>query len=193
LGVKRAIASEVQPRSDADGPGSRPVTRRNFIVWYLAGLLTATVVAIVAPIVVFIYPPQGQAKRKNVTVTLDKPLTAVASGEALKFEAPPETGFIMRDGGGDNAPGKVAFAGFAAKDTAGQLNVFAVNCSHLGCSVAFSTDTKRFDCPCHGSQFSIDGQVVHGPAAYPLSHLDWQQGSSPNQVLVSSYELKGIG
>ena len=51
MGVKRAIASEVQPRSDADGL-SRPVTRRNFIVWYLAGLLTATVVAIVAPILI---------------------------------------------------------------------------------------------------------------------------------------------
>jgi Rieske Fe-S protein len=192
LGVKRAIASEVQPRSDADGL-SRPVTRRNFIVWYLAGLLTATVVAIVAPILVFVYPPQGQTKRKDVTVALDKPLDALANGDAIKFVAPAETGFIMRDGGGDNAPGKVAFGGYAAKDTAGTLNVFAVNCSHLGCSVAFNADGKIFQCPCHGSQFFIDGRVAHGPAAYPLSHLDWKQGSSPTEILVSSYELKGIG
>ncbi|HEY4028559.1 MAG TPA: hypothetical protein VGO86_19185, partial [Candidatus Dormibacteraeota bacterium] len=103
----------MQPRSDADGP-SRPITRRNFIVWYLAGLLTATVVAIVAPILVYIYPPQGQAKRRDVSIALDKPLNALANLEAVKFTSPSETGFIMADGGGDNAPGKVAFAGYAA-------------------------------------------------------------------------------
>lgn len=192
MGVKRAIATEVQPRSDADGP-TRPVTRRNFIVWYLAGLLTATVVAIVAPILVYVYPPQGQTKRKDVTIALDTPLDALAGGSAVKFAAPTETGFIMKDGGGDNAPGKVAFAAYAAKDAAGTVNVFAVNCSHLGCSVAFNADVKRFQCPCHGSQFDIDGQVAHGPAVFPLSHLEWKQGSSPAEILVTSYELKGIG
>ena len=192
MGVERAIATEVQPRSDADGP-SRPVTRRNFIVWYLAGLLTATVVAIVAPILVFVYPPQGQTKRKDVPITLDKALDALASGDAVKFAAPTETGFIMADGGGDNAPGKVAFAGYAAKDLTGKVNVFAVNCSHLGCSVAFNADAKQFQCPCHGSQFAVDGHVVHGPAVYSLSHLEWKQGSAPTQIVVSSFELKGIG
>jgi Rieske Fe-S protein len=71
--------------------------------------------------------------------------------------------------------------------------VFAVNCSHLGCSVAFAADAKRFECPCHGSQFSVDGNVVHGPAVFPLSKLEWKQGSKPAEILVSSYELKGIG
>jgi len=192
LGVERAIATEVQPHSDADGL-KRPVTRRNFIVWYLAGLLTATVAAIVAPILVFVYPPQGQNKRKDVTIALDRPVDALVSGDAVKFEAPAETGFIMLDGGGDNAPGKVAFSAYAAKDLAGKVNVFAVNCSHLGCSVAFVADAKRFECPCHGSQFGADGQVVHGPAVFPLSHLEWKQGAKPAEILVSSYELKGIG
>ena len=87
----------------------------------------------------------------------------------------------------------MAFAGYAAKDAAGKVSVFAVNCSHLGCSVAYNADVKRFQCPCHGSQFDIDGQVVHGPAIYALSHLDWKQGASASEILVSSYELKGIG
>jgi Rieske Fe-S protein len=99
----------------------------------------------------------------------------------------------MKDGGGDNAPGKVAFAGYAAKDAAGSLNVFAVNCSHLGCSVEFKAAAKQFQCPCHGSQFGVNGRVEHGPAVYPLSHLDWKPGSSPDQIVVASYELKGIG
>jgi Rieske Fe-S protein len=150
-------------------------------------------VAIVAPILIFIYPPLVQTKKQSTTLKLDKALSDLAANEALKFQAPPETGFVMTDGGGDNRAGNVAFGGFAAKDAAGQVNVFAWTCSHLGCSVAYSADARRFQCPCHGSQFDIHGQVVHGPAIAPLSHLDWKPGANPDEIIVSSYQLKGIG
>jgi Rieske Fe-S protein len=150
------------------------------------------VVAAVAPILVYIYPPAGTAKKKDLPVTLDKPLNQVQNGEAVKFEAPKDTGFVMKDGGGDNAPGKIAFAGYAVKDVAGKLSILAVNCSHLGCSVQLNASAHRFDCPCHGSQFNLAGGVVHGPAAFPLSHLDWKQGDNANQILVQGLQLGGI-
>ena len=149
--------------------------------------------AIIAPLLVFIYPPQGQTSKKDTTIKLDTAPDGMANGAAEKFESPPETGFVMQDGGGDNAAGKVAFGGYLARDLSGNLNVFAVNCSHLGCSVAYNADVQRFQCPCHGSQFNVDGQVVHGPAVYPLSHLEWRPGANPNEIIVSSYTLKGIG
>jgi Rieske Fe-S protein len=99
----------------------------------------------------------------------------------------------MTDGGGDNAPGKIAFAAYAVKDLAGKVTVFAVNCSHLGCSVAFNADAKQFRCPCHGSQFDIDGQVIHGPALYSLSHIDWKEGAKANEIQVGGIGLQGIG
>jgi Rieske Fe-S protein len=151
------------------------------------------VVAIVAPIIVFLYPPQGQASKKDTTIKLNKAPGTLANGDAEKFEAPPDTGFIMRDGGGDNAAGKVAFAGYLAKDLTGAVHVFAVNCSHLGCSVAYDAGVLRFQCPCHGSQFNVNGQVVHGPAIYPLSNLSWRPGANPDEIVVSSYALKGVG
>lgn len=147
----------------------------------------------VAPLLVYIYPPAAGTKKKDVPVTLDKPVSDLANGEAVKFESPKETGFVMTDGGGDNAPGKIAFGGYVVKELAGSLVVFAVNCSHLGCSIAYKTDSKTFDCPCHGSKFGIDGQVVHGPAIYPLSHLDWKQGKTAKEIVVQGVELKGIG
>jgi len=150
-------------------------------------------VALIAPLLVFIYPPQGQTSTKDVTITLDKAINDLANTDATKFVSPPETGFVMKDGGGDNAPGKVAFGGFVAKDTSGAVNVFAINCSHLGCSVAWTPADQLFECPCHGSRFHIDGSVAHGPAVYPLSHLDWKPGPSANQIIVSAYTLKGIG
>jgi len=128
-----------------------------------------------------------------VTITLDKAITDLTNTDAVKFLSPPETGFVMKDGGGDNAPGKVAFGGYVAKDAAGTVNVFAINCSHLGCSVAWTPADQLFECPCHGSRFHVDGTVEHGPAIYPLSHLTWQHGSNPNQIVVQAYTLKGIG
>ena len=37
-------------------------------------------------------------------------------------------------------------------------------CSHLGCRVPFCTTSRWFECPCHGAQFNIAGEVMRGPA-----------------------------
>lgn len=159
----------------------------------MAGLLTAFTAALVLPILPFIYPPASSGKKEDVPIKLDKPLTELGNSEGVRFDSPRETGFVMKDGGGDNAPGKIAFAGYAVKDEAGNLNVFAVNCSHLGCSIDLKSDKQRFECPCHGSMFNTNGEVIHGPAIYPLSHLDWKQGDTPDQIIVGGIQLKGIG
>lgn len=40
-------------------------------------------------------------------------------------------------------------------------------CTHEACTVnGYSSSTQRFICPCHGSVFSITGQVVGGPSSY---------------------------
>jgi Rieske Fe-S protein len=116
-------------------------------------------------------------------VTLDTPVKEIKEGSATKFQAPPNTAFVMTDGGGDNAPGDLAYGGYVVKD-GGKLTVFAINCPHLGCSIAFNAGARTFDCPCHGSRFHLDGKVLHGPAVYPLSHLAWKQGSSASEILV---------
>jgi cytochrome b6-f complex iron-sulfur subunit len=41
-------------------------------------------------------------------------------------------------------------------------------CTHRGCSVVYTPDSNRLDCPCHGSAFQLDGSVTRGPAVMPL-------------------------
>ena len=157
----------------------------------MASLLTALPVAGIAPILPFLWPapPKGQ-KKGPITVGLTKPIDQLADGDAVKFDAPttPNTAFIMADGGGDNAAGDLAFGGFVTKHN-GKLNVFAINCSHLGCPIGVNQTEKTFDCPCHGSRFHLDGTVLHGPAAYPLAHLTWKQGADPNTIVVDGLTL----
>jgi len=41
-------------------------------------------------------------------------------------------------------------------------------CTHLGCSVPWNQAEGRFICPCHNSQFTVEGDVLNPPAPRPL-------------------------
>ena len=41
-------------------------------------------------------------------------------------------------------------------------------CPHLKCKLLFNSSEKTWDCPCHGSRFSIDGDVIEGPASFSI-------------------------
>jgi cytochrome b6-f complex iron-sulfur subunit len=48
-------------------------------------------------------------------------------------------------------------------------------CPHLGCTV--NATPQGFACPCHGSRFTPDGQVVEGPAVRPMKRLVVEEDS----------------
>lgn len=56
----------------------------------------------------------------------------------------------------------------AYRDDSGELHTVSAVCPHLGCIVAWNQAEKSWDCPCHGSRFSCDGKILHGPAVKPL-------------------------
>lgn len=52
----------------------------------------------------------------------------------------------------------------------GEKGLYALirNCTHMGCIPNFSTNDGQYLCPCHGSVFTLEGDVVRGPAPEPL-------------------------
>jgi Rieske Fe-S protein len=56
------------------------------------------------------------------------------------------------------------------KDAA-TLEAFSAICTHQGCTVFVDQAAMDLSCPCHGSVFTFEGQVVNGPAAVPLPML----------------------
>jgi cytochrome b6-f complex iron-sulfur subunit len=41
-------------------------------------------------------------------------------------------------------------------------------CTHKGCKVDFNANGLEYVCPCHGSKFAVDGEVLNPPARMPL-------------------------
>jgi glycine/D-amino acid oxidase-like deaminating enzyme/nitrite reductase/ring-hydroxylating ferredoxin subunit len=52
--------------------------------------------------------------------------------------------------------------------------VHAVNsaCTHIKCNVSWNNTEKSWDCPCHGSRFSIDGELLTAPARKDLEKIN---------------------
>ncbi|NMC56269.1 MAG: FAD-dependent oxidoreductase [Eubacteriaceae bacterium] len=57
----------------------------------------------------------------------------------------------------------------AYRDEQGKLHIVNTTCTHMGCELNWNSAEKTWDCPCHGSRFGIDGDIIEGPA---VRHLD---------------------
>lgn len=57
----------------------------------------------------------------------------------------------------------------AYRDEDGTLHLVNTTCPHMGCELNWNSAERSWDCPCHGSRFSYDGNtIVEGPAVEPL-------------------------
>ena len=54
------------------------------------------------------------------------------------------------------------------RDEQGGLHAVSARCTHLYCQVNWNAAERTWDCPCHGSRFTVDGDVLNGPAIEPL-------------------------
>ena len=72
----------------------------------------------------------------------------------------------------------------------GEGGYLALNrkCTHAGCSVRWDNATSQAACPCHGSRFSPDGAVQHGPAKKPLAVYAITVGDGVIDIAITSAE-----
>ena len=48
------------------------------------------------------------------------------------------------------------------------FHIVDITCTHMGCELKWNPLEKSWDCPCHGSRFGVDGDILNGPATVPL-------------------------
>lgn len=52
----------------------------------------------------------------------------------------------------------------ASESAIGLLTPTAPRCPHLGCALKYNRAEHTWDCPCHGSRFTEDGELIDNPA-----------------------------
>lgn len=62
-----------------------------------------------------------------------------------------------------------------------KTTVFSAHCTHLGCTIN-KLENDRFLCPCHGSEYSLDGKVLKGPAYKDLEIIPSKISEDGSQI-----------
>jgi nitrite reductase/ring-hydroxylating ferredoxin subunit len=117
-----------------------------------------------------VYDP-GRKTPMAVGNFLKENLTAVknfaeylAPGELKSFdELKPGAGAIIRQGLSKCA---------AYRDKSGELLLRSAACTHIGCHLHWNSFETCWDCPCHGSQFAVDGTALNAPAVASLDPME---------------------
>ena len=70
-------------------------------------------------------------------------------------------------GGLVNVDGK-KIAAYRTPD--GSIVALSPRCAHMGCTVDWTSVESTWDCPCHGSRYTKEGELLQGPAKTGLDH-----------------------
>jgi len=141
----------------------RGVTRREFLN-YVWGASMALFLVQFGGITFFFAMPRFRAGEFGGQIT-------VAAGEVPQPNSPPVANNIGK---------------FWLVHTDAGINAIYRVCTHLGCLYSWSDAAGIFACPCHGSQFKLDGTYIAGPAPRDLDRFTFQVLDANGTVLAAS-------
>ncbi|MEO6358358.1 MAG: FAD-dependent oxidoreductase [Ferruginibacter sp.] len=76
------------------------------------------------------------------------------------------------------------------KDQANELHIVDPVCTHLKCNVSWNPAEKSWDCPCHGARYSIEGEVLNGPACISLKKMQVREEEENNGSLKNNTAVR---
>ena len=139
-------------KSKKDTPETE-IPRRSFLnkLWMVLGGLA--LLEVVGLVLAFFQPRKTGSKEGDS-------VGVVEAGTVDKFTLNSVTAFVR---------GKF----YLARLEDGGFLALSRKCTHLGCTVPWSSKDMKFVCPCHASVYDIRGEVVSAPAprALDLHHV----------------------
>jgi menaquinol-cytochrome c reductase iron-sulfur subunit len=134
-------------------------TRRAFYIGFINGAMSLIGLALAVPAAVYLLFPPKLRKEAEWVDTAD--LSNIPTG------TPTEIAFERKRVDGWKTTTEKATA-WVVKKPNNDVVAFTPQCTHLGCAYHWDDPSHTFMCPCHNSVFSVDGQVLSGPAPRPL-------------------------
>jgi Rieske Fe-S protein len=193
-----------------DDPGTpEEISRRSFMANASLFIGAAVGVVLAVPIVGSLIPQGSGSKgtwdplNKDEFASLQ---TATNKPVKLEFTLNSKDSYLPEQSNGEYVWGiKVASPAAFLKDRAdlsaalpysdGTYDVVNMNfvilssiCPHLGCRPIWNDDANRFQCPCHGSQFSLEGEHLAGPAPRGMDPLPLREQNGAAQIMWIRYQ-----
>ena len=140
--------------SNHEVSGNEPINRRNWLKWWslLLGGLGGALMGL--PIVGYLF---GALFRP-------RPDVWIALGPVSRFPANETTMVTFINPLRQPWDGMTAATAAYVRRLDGEnFDVFAVNCTHLGCPVSWFPQSGLFMCPCHGGVYYESGARASGP------------------------------
>ena len=137
--------------------------RRNFylvgiyVVWVVIGVVLAIPAAMY-----LLWPPRPRKEEAWVEA---------GRVTQLELDTPTEVVFRKNRVDGWRVTSEKAVA-LVVKQSDQDIVAFSPRCPHLGCAVHWVARQHEFLCPCHASTFSIEGDVLSGPAPRSLDRFE---------------------
>ena len=72
---------------------------------------------------------------------------------------------------------------FIVQNVGDNYHALSVRCTHQGCHVR--PKGEALACPCHGSTYDLEGNVIRGPAKAPLKRFDVMVTANGIDVIVN--------
>jgi len=128
-----------------------------YVIWATIGGVLAVPAAIY-----LLWPPRPRKKTD---------WNEAGSVAQLKLGTPSELVFRKNRVDGWKVTSEKSTA-WVVKKSENEIVAFGPQCPHLGCAYHWVANKNEFLCPCHASTFSIEGQVLTGPAPRALDRLE---------------------
>ncbi len=145
------------------------ISRREFL-YYIWGASIALFTAETAGLLVWFLIPKFREGEFGGRFTLDVNQIPSVNAPPLNF---PDGRFWLVNVDSDN-PNEIMYRVDGDNpDPAvlkGVLAIYKV-CTHLGCIYAWTPANNRFECPCHGSKYRLDGRRIESPAPRTLDRF----------------------
>jgi cytochrome b6-f complex iron-sulfur subunit len=165
-----ALRDIPEPLPKIKKPEVSDVSRRQFLNRGMAIALLAGLGQFALASIDFLYPRLRGGFGAKITVgNADDLRNEIGGGREPKFI--PDGRFYLSVFEGDAQDAEKIAAYKAANVPASGFVASYRKCVHLGCSVPWCAPAKWFECPCHGSKYSINGEYRDGPAPRSLDQF----------------------
>ena len=143
-------------------------SRRGFFLRIWQGVFGGAVASAAAPLLDSCTRQPARAAPPAPAMSLAVDVSGLAEGATLVAPSP----------GPDGAPILVV------RESGEQYHALSLLCTHEGCPVNATPVNGILRCPCHGSQFNLEGHVRQGPAEFPLGRYDTEYDARKHRLMV---------